>query len=98
MIPKQIKVGGFLYDVEVKDAPFVGENGSVVDGEHAFAGKKITVADYGCKEYRDLVFLHEVCHAIIEAYVSPEKQDERFVEGFSKGLYQVLHDNPDLIK
>ena len=42
------------------------------------------------------MFLHEICHAIIEAYVSPDEHNERFVEAFSKGLYQVVVDNPDL--
>lgn len=98
MIPDKIKIAGFIYDVEKKDSSFVSESGAALDGEHSIRDKRITVAMEGCREYQELVFLHEVCHAIIEAYVSPFEHEESFVEQFSKGLYQVLHDNPDIIK
>lgn len=58
--------------------------------------KRITVAGSGHAEYQKLVFLHEICHAIIEAYVSPDEHDEKFVEAFSKGLYQVIVDNQEV--
>ncbi len=95
-IPNNIKVGGFVYDIERKEAPFAGSNGAVLDGEHSFGDKHITVSRSGCEEYQNLVFLHEVCHAIIDAYVSQREQDEAFVEQFSKGLYQVIVDNPQI--
>lgn len=95
-ITEKIKVGGFVYDVEREKGAFVGQSGTALDGEHSFADKTITVAKHGCKEYQQLVFLHEICHAIIDAYVSPDEQDEKFVEAFSKGLYQVISDNPDI--
>ena len=95
-ITEKVKVGGFVYDVERKQEAFVGKDGSALDGEHSFGDKTITVAKHGCKEYQQLVFLHEICHAIIDAYVSPDEQDEKFVEAFSKGLYQVISDNPDI--
>lgn len=59
--------------------------------------KTIRVSDNGCGDYQDVVFLHEVCHAIIAHYCADE-QDEKFVEQFSKGLYQVINDNPELLK
>lgn len=97
-IPNKIKVGGFVYDVKRRTDAFVGSDGTALDGEHSFADKVITIGGNGCKEYQDLIFLHEVCHAIIEAYVSPKNHDELFVEQFSKGLYQVIVDNPELLK
>ena len=95
-IPKQIKIAGFNYTVERKDAPFVSADGSALDGQHRYADKTIVVAHSGCKEYQDVVFLHEMIHAIIENYVSPMEHDELFVEQLSKGLYQVLVDNPSI--
>lgn len=97
-IINKVKIGGFLYDVERTDGAFVGESGSVLDGEHSFSEKRITVSDSGCEEYQNVVFLHEICHAIIETYVSPDEHDEKFVEAFSKGLYQVLIDNPEMLE
>ena len=90
----KVKVGGFVYDVIRTNGAFVGTSGDALDGEHRFADKTIRLSNNGCQEYQNLVFLHEVCHAIIEAYVSPDEQDENFVEAFSKGLYQVIVDNP----
>lgn len=95
-ITDKVKVGGFVYDVKRTDEAFIGKSGDALDGEHFFMQKQITVSKGGCKEYQELVFLHELCHAIIEAYVSPDTQDEKFVEAFSKGLYQVIVDNPDV--
>jgi len=96
-IPKQVKVGGFLYNVERPNDSFVNSSGTALDGQHSLTEKTITVSARGCGAYQDLVFLHELCHAIIEHYVSPEEHDEMFVEQFSKGLYQVLTDNPEIM-
>ena len=95
-IVDKVKIGGFIYDVEQKETSFVGTDGTALDGEHLFAKRKIILGGSGCKEYRELVLLHEICHGIIEAYVSPDEHDEKFVEQFSKGLYQVIIDNPEI--
>ena len=96
-IPNKVKVGGFTYFIEKPEKPFASDN-AVCDGDHRFAEKTIRVASSGCHEYQELVFIHELCHAII-AYFTPEAdQDEKFVEQFSKGLYQVLVDNPELFR
>ena len=96
-IPNYVKVGGFTYAVERPDRPFASDN-TVCDGDHNFANKTIRVAANGCPDYQDLVFVHELCHAII-GYFTPEvEQDEKFVEQFSKGLYQVLIDNPKIFE
>ncbi len=95
-IPNKIKIGGFTYNVERPEGPFVSGN-TLLDGEHSFVDRTIKVSTTGCAEYQNVVFLHEVCHAIIDCYVSPQKQDEAFVEQFAKGLYQVLVDNSGII-
>lgn len=97
-IPSLVKIGGFIYDVERPKGSFVGDSGTALDGEHCFSQKSIKVGTNGCAEYQQVVFLHEICHAIIDCYVSDEKQDENFVEQFSKGLYQVVVDNPEIFK
>ena len=97
-IPHQIKIGGFNYHIERIDGAFVSDDGVALDGEHRFADKTIKVSTNGCPEYQDLVFIHELCHAIIDYFTPENEQNERFVEQFSKGLYQVLVDNPELLK
>jgi len=97
-IPEKIKIGGFIYNIERPEGSFVSNAGVALDGEHSFSEKRISVCTRGCGDYQDVIFLHEVCHAIIECYVGPNEQDERFVEQFSKGLYQVLIDNPGILE
>lgn len=96
-IPKQLKIGCFNYFVERTDGSFVSD-GAALDGEHRFADRVIKVGTNGCHAYQDLVFIHEVCHAIIAHYTPKTEQDEGFVEQFSKGLYQVLVDNPNIVE
>jgi hypothetical protein len=96
-IPRYIKVGGFNYLVERPEEPFLSDS-VLCDGDHNFINKIIRVAKNGTRDYQDLVFIHELCHAII-SYFTPElEQDEKFVEQFSKGLYQVLVDNPKVFE
>lgn len=97
-IPEKVKIGGFIYNVERPDGSFVDASGAALDGDHRFAQKTIRVGTSGCGDYQDLIFIHEVCHAIISCYVSAGEQDENFVEQFAKGLYQVLVDNPEIMK
>ena len=97
-IPKQIKIGGFNYNVDRPTTHFIGDNNVVLDGQCDTTGKTIKVSAVGCEEYQEVVFLHEVCHAIINHYVSWDEQDEKFVEQFAKGLYQVLIDNKDIFE
>lgn len=93
-IPKIVKVGGYIYEVVDKGGVFVsGQN--VVDGMHSFAELKIALASTKDTPYNYTVFLHEICHAIIAVYCADE-QDEKYVEQFSKGLYQVIVENPDV--
>jgi hypothetical protein len=95
-ITDKVKIGGFIYDVKRPPESFVSNSGVALDGEHCFSEKRISVAERGCMAYQELVFLHEICHAIIDTYISSAEKDERFVEAFSKGLYQVIVDNPDI--
>ncbi|MBQ7003672.1 MAG: hypothetical protein IJN57_06910 [Oscillospiraceae bacterium] len=95
-IPEKVKVAGYEYTVERPNEPFPSGS-DVCDGVHTFADQKIKVAQSGTEAYQNTVFLHEVVHAIIASYCG-DNQNEQFVEQFSKGLYQVITDNPDIFK
>ena len=95
-IPATVKIGGYTYDVKRVDGPF--PNGvNVVDGLHDATNTTITLSGEGNQSYQDTVFLHELIHGIIYVYCA-DSQDETFVEQFSKGLYQVMQDNPGLFE
>lgn len=89
-----------MYNVLRPEAPFPSACCTTVcDGEHNFSQQLIKVAFAGTKEYQDTVFLHEIYHAIGAVYCNDvSKDEERFVEQFAKGLYQVVADNPEIFK
>ncbi len=99
-ITEKVKIGGYMYNVQRPVAPFPSADCSnVCDGEHNFPQQLIKVAFAGTKEYQDTVFLHEICHAIVAVYCNDVGNDEeKFVEQFAKGLYQVITDNPEIFK
>ena len=95
-IPDRVKIAGYDYTVERFDESFTSADGTILcDGEHQGANQIIKVVNKGTEEYQMTVFLHEVIHAIIHSYTTNE-QDEGFVEQVSKGLYQVIKDNPEI--
>lgn len=94
-IPKSLRVAGFKYNIERPDSSFI-VNGDLCDGVHEFGQQLIKVARTNSEEYQQVVFLHEMAHAIVANYCSgilDDDTEERFVEQFAKGLYQVLNDN-----
>ena len=94
-IPETLKVAGFNYCVERPYDSFI-INGDPCDGVHDFGQQLIRVARTNSSEYQQVVFLHEMAHAIVANYCSgilDDDTEERFVEQFAKGLYQVLNDN-----
>ena len=98
-IPAKIKVAGYDYKVIRCDEAFALD-AQVCDGAHNFSKQEIKVAKTGTEVYQNTVFLHELVHAIISSYCSniSEEINEQFTEQFSKGLYQVITDNPEIFK
>lgn len=96
-IPNKVKIAGYSYTVERPKESF--PNGvTVCDGVHLFTEQIIKVAKSGSEEYQNTVFLHELVHGIIGSYCGEisEQLNESFTEQFSKGLYQVIVDNPEI--
>lgn len=95
-IPNKVKIGGYTYSVEREDAPYVIDD-VIAHGSHNYPNLQIKVGSFGTLEYQESVFLHELIHGIIAVYCA-NRQDEEFVEQLSKGLYQVIVDNPKIFK
>lgn len=93
-IPEKVKVGFLDYEVERVAEPFV--NGSTaVDGTHNCADAKIRIAENGNEDYKNMVFVHELLHAIDFVYCA-ESLTETQIEQMAKGLYQVIKDTPEI--
>lgn len=100
-IPKEVRIGGYNYEVERPARPFYTDNGDLCDGLHIPNIQVIKVANDGNDEYQNTVFLHECLHAIIYTFcgnVVNDADEEKLVESLAKGLYQFIKDNPAVFK
>ncbi len=86
-IPKKVKVGGLTYTVAI--VPEMDDKNCV--GRTDF-NKLLIRVEKGQPDFMQLVFLHEVLHAI-----NAEWEDER-VEFLAMALQQLIHDNPKIFK
>tara|TARA_Y100000310_G_scaffold293301_1_gene322795 strand:+ start:665 stop:985 length:321 start_codon:yes stop_codon:yes gene_type:complete len=59
---------------------------------------EIKVRDYLPSQHMAASLLHEVVHAIFTSYHGGEQLPESCVESLAQGLYQVILDNPKLVK
>ncbi|MBQ8298166.1 MAG: hypothetical protein IJX77_10340 [Ruminococcus sp.] len=98
-IPEKVKIAGYEYTVERPTEPFLVDN-DACDGVHIFTQQKIKVAQTGNEAYQNTVFIHELVHGIIMSYCKgcDNYDEEKFTEQFSKGIYQVITDNPEIFR
>lgn len=91
-----IKVGGFAFkvidDSEVLNA--AGLVGQTRTMDVVIALRAGNVPD----SYVTQSALHEVLHAIADIYMETEQPNESTIASMSQGLFQVLRDNPKLVK
>lgn len=94
VIPKKVKIGGMEYNVTRVTRPCA--NDTNVDGEIIYDKATIALRQglEACKDYDDMVFIHEVLHGIFNHMCI--EQDEQLIEKISKGLHQVIKDNPSM--
>ena len=98
-IPKEVRIGGYNYEVARPARPFYTDSGDLCDGLHIPNIQVIKVANDGNDEYQNTVFLHECLHAIIYTFcgnVVNDTDEEKLVESLAKGLYQFIKDNPSV--
>lgn len=86
-IPKRFKIFGLTFKVT---QPWkIDKDNSW--GECSISKKSIKVKRSLNKEQKEITYLHEVTHAILDSLEYNElSHDEEFVERFSKALHQVL--------
>ena len=88
-----MKILGFEYDVKFVEKITELEN---VAGCCDTEKQTIEILDCYDQQFTAVVFLHELLHAILDA--TAQKHNEKWIEAVSRGLFQVLQDNPDILK
>lgn len=108
-LPNKLRVGIRQYLVDVVPPAKWGEN---YHGDMTSDPPRIRVRGSTDPMFLIHTFLHEVVHAIVEDRVLTEtfkealqvdgkvaeKLEEDIVEGVTRGLIQVLQDNPDVLR
>lgn len=94
-IPDKIRIAGTDYTTVYKDCVVLNsqECYGTCDYEHSI----ISISNRGDvgNQHQCVTYLHEMLHAIAHAYKIPlpEEDEEKIVDSFAVGLYQVIRDN-----
>ena len=94
-IPKTIKVGGIVYKVSFPKRMKSEDGKYYSDGKVDISEQWIKFAfdkKVG-KEYKELIFFHELIHLLFYYSGTGEWDNDKEVHSFASMLYQVLKDN-----
>lgn len=92
-IPKRLEIGGLTYQIIATDRL---ELGTGFAGEIDYTNLEIRLKKFNQYKMQQTL-VHEMVHAIM-ASIGEQEHDERFVEGFSQGLYAAIRHNPEVFK
>lgn len=98
-IPHKIRIGGADYRVRTCTGPVIVD-GKQCYGSIEYASHEIIIdKTLGDHAHQICTLLHEVLHGIVHDRMIDFKADEEdVIDALARGLYQVLADNPDLMK
>lgn len=100
-IPHKVRIGGVDYAVEIGTDPVIVD-GKQCFGSIEYASHKILIdKTLGDHAQHSCTLLHEIFHGIVHDRMidfGEGADEETIVEALSRGMYQVLADNPDLMK
>ena len=89
-LPKQIKVGGLTYDINLVEEPMeTGEEPAAV----FYHKQEIRIKDSLPQGMLELCLMHELMHIIFYHIGYYPDNDEEIIDRISKTLYQVMVDN-----
>lgn len=92
-IPEKVKVGNFMYDVQITDYPILHE-GMLCQGICDSENQMIQLASDLTEQNLERVWLHELLHAIqMDRSLDLGEQTEIIIDEMAKGLHQVINDN-----
>lgn len=110
ILPESVKIGGVNYNINLHNSTsFIGgsSGNEILDGEFDTCKGRIQLAIKQKDNPEELiaydrlitVLLHEILHGIFYHYLEDyTENEEHIVTQLAKGLYQVLKENPELIK
>lgn len=90
-LPKTIRIGGFDYDIVVKDE-LRNDQDVRLSGNIDCEALEIRVSSEITERFKPLVIWHEVIHGILQ-HAGISEHSEQHVELLAYGIMQVLRDN-----
>ncbi|MFV0517240.1 MAG: hypothetical protein ACK5MV_07580 [Aminipila sp.] len=91
-IPENIRIGGVDYKVELQGALNDGVN--MLYGQIDYQASEIKLNDdIEGHQHQCITLWHEVLHGIVNNFGMEIEDEEKIVDMFAKGIYQVLQDN-----
>lgn len=92
-IPKSVRIAGVEYEVVI--VPALMNDNVAAYGHIDYENSRIELSDsFGVEhQKRCRILWHEILHGIREASGLEIEDEERVVEMFARGIYQVLQDN-----
>ncbi len=97
-IPDSIRIGGV--DFTVTSIPrLLSDDDTLLCGQIAHRNSAIQINSDISPDMQCISMLHEILHGIAaHAQLKLGEQEETIVDVFARGIYQVIQDNPDLMK
>ena len=94
-IPKTVKIGGKVYDVEITDKFDLGTVN--VSAEILYNNLVIRVSPQQAPGKMEADFIHELIHGIYD-FLGYRNHDEKRIDELAQALYMVIMDNPDIFE
>lgn len=97
-IPKKVKVGGLSYKIEETEEPILVNN-QLCYGLADYGSETIKLStNLQSQRVKESTFLHELFHCIFRDRCIESEDEEYLVDVLSKGLHQVIIDNPEIFE
>ena len=93
-IPKQVKVGGKTYTVEITDKLTLGS--ANYSGEIDYMSLEIRICP-SAEGKMQADFIHELTHAIAD-HLGYSNHDEKKIDELANALFMVIQDNPEIFQ
>ena len=93
-IPKKLKIGGKIYNVEITNKLDLGNVN--YSGEIVYQDLVIRICP-SAQGKMEADFLHEMFHGIF-AHLGYNNHDEKKIDELANALYMIIQDNPEMFE